>query len=102
MIAEREKVLRLKQKVKPSVGMRFENVDPINAYDALRLLDIAVPDTRWDDDECARTRLVLNRWGVQEALNRRGLRRLRPQDISTIEQMTLEPDLLAWPKRFKS
>ena len=70
-----------------------------NADEALLLLGIAEPDTRWDDPHDGYERLLLQPWAVQAALSRPGRRRLSAQEVSEIKRCTREPETLRWPRR---
>ncbi len=99
-----KKIARHEQKTqKPdmqSLPALFDYTDPENAFEALRLLDIAVPDMRCDDYGEGR-RLLLNNWGVDLALARRGLGILDANTIQNVKNRTVEPSLLVWPPRLK-
>jgi len=98
MIAKREKWLATKmpKKYRP-MEMLTEPTDPGNANEALLLLGIAEPDTRWDDPNDEYERLLLLPWAVQAALSRPGRRRLSPREVSEIKRCTREPETLRWP-----
>jgi Family of unknown function (DUF5681) len=98
MIAKREKWLAAKapKKHRP-VERLIEPTDPENANEALVLLEIAEPDTRWTDPEDQGERLLLQPWAVQAALSRRGRRRLSDQDIAEIKRCTRDAETLRWP-----
>jgi Family of unknown function (DUF5681) len=99
MIASREKWLATKKLKQQQQGLELliEPEDPRNANEALLLLGIAEPDTRWNDPHDQYERLLLRPWAVQAALSRPGRRRLSAQDVSEIERCTREPETLRWP-----
>lgn len=100
MIAVREKWLAAKAPKQRPIKTRIEPTDPDNANEALLLLGIAEPYTRWNglnDPEDSPDRLKLRPWAVQAALSRPGRRRLSARDISEIERCTRDPDTLRWP-----
>jgi len=98
MIEKREKWLAARPlKYRPAKQL-FEPEDPINANEALILLGIAEPDTRYyPDDEYER--LLLRPWAVQAALSRPGRRRLSvsDNDVSEIKRCTRDAHTLRWP-----
>jgi len=104
MIAKREAYLS-RQPSSPSPSSKpapWEiEQDPDNAFDALLLLDIASPDTRYDNDRRNEyRRILLQPWAVQLALNRRGLNSLSKKEMDDIIRCTSDPDSLTWPRRF--
>jgi hypothetical protein len=100
-IEEREEALAVKNaRYRPSNILLFEPTDPKNAYEALCLLGIAAPDSRWHDHS-GDIHLQLEPWAVQMALSRRGLGRLTDQEIVDINRCTRDSDTLVWPTRFK-
>lgn len=98
MIAKREKALAKMPRRHQPITRLIESVDPKNACDALCILGIAIPDPSWAEPY-RETRLLLTTWGVQAALNRRGLRTLTPRDIQEIKRCTFDADTLVWPDR---
>ena len=97
MIERREKWLATNRpKQQQAVEWLIEPKDPRNADEALLLLGIAEPDTRWDDPN-EHMSLLLQPWAVQAALSRPGRRRLSAQDVSEIKRCTREPETLRWP-----
>ena len=96
MIAKREKWLAAKRPVS-GINVLMEPEDPDNANEALLLLGIAEPDTRWNDPTDKSQRLRLKPWAVQAALSRPGGRRLSAQDVSEIEYCTRDAETLRWP-----
>ena len=98
MIAKREQWLAANRpKQHHPVERLIEPTDPRNADEALLLLGIAEPDTRWDDPRDEYQRLLLRPWAVQAALSRPGRRRLSARDVSEIKRCTSEPETLRWP-----
>ncbi|HEV7737841.1 MAG TPA: DUF5681 domain-containing protein [Chlamydiales bacterium] len=97
-IARHEKQMA-KKSCLHTLPMIFDYTDPENAFNALCLLDIAVPDTRCDDYGEGR-RLLINPWAVQGALDRRGLK-LKAQDIQNIKSLTENSSSLVWPKKLQ-
>ena len=97
MIAKRDKWLAAKAPKHSGIELLLEPEDPDNANEALLLLGIAEPDTRWDHPNDKYQRLLLRPWAVQAALSRRGRRRLSANDISEIKRCTREADTLRWP-----
>jgi len=96
MIAKREKWLAAKRPVSwPKLLM--EPKDPDNANEALLLLGIAEPDTRWNYPTDKYQRLQLQPWAVQAALSRPGRRRLSARDVSEINRCTRDAETLRWP-----
>ena len=70
MIAKREKWLAANRAKSRSAGpsqMLIEPTDPDNADEALLLLGIAEPDSRWHEPTDGRRRLLLQPWAVQLA-----------------------------------
>ena len=96
MIAKREKWLAARRPV-PEFNLLIEPGDPENANEALLLLGIAEPDTRWHDPRDEYQRLRLQPWAVQAALSRPGGRRLSVQDVSNIKRCTRDAETLRWP-----
>ena len=97
MIARREKALAAKAPPAVPVRSMLERHDPANAYNALQLLDIAIPDP-----DCTGvhdgTRLLLQTWAVQAALSRRTRKALDKDVIAAIERLTDRPHKLRWPR----
>jgi hypothetical protein len=91
MVDKREKWFAAKRPV-PSFKFLMEPKDPDNANEALLLLGIAEPDTRW-----WLRGLLLQPWAVQAALSRPGRRQLSAQDVSEIKRCTRDADTLRWP-----
>jgi hypothetical protein len=98
MIETREKALAQRTPPSRPIPVLCEPADPSNAYDALQILGIAIPDPRWDEPD-REVRLLLEPWAVQVALARRGTTGLSAHDISEITRCTHEPDRLTWPRR---
>ena len=96
MIAKREKWLAAKRPVS-GLNLLMETEDPDNANEALLLLGIAEPDTRWSDPTDKSQRLRLQPWAVQPALSRPGGRRLSAKDVAEIERSTCDAEMLRWP-----
>ena len=97
-IAKREQWLAAHApKRRPSIEVLAEDVDPANAHEALLLLGIAEPDTRFYGLEDKYERLLLQPWAVQAALSRPGRRRLSARDISEIKRCTRDAETLRWP-----
>jgi hypothetical protein len=96
MIAKREKWLAAKRPVS-RLNVLMETEDPDNANEALLLLGIAEPDTRWNHPTDKYQHLRLKPWAVQAALSRPGGRRLSVQDVSEIERCTRDAETLRWP-----
>jgi hypothetical protein len=96
MIAKREKWLAARR---PVSGLKVltEPEDPDNANEALLLLGIAEPDTRWNDPTDQYQRLRLRPWAVQAALSRPGGRRLSAKDVAEIKRSTRDAETLRWP-----
>ena len=98
MIAKRETWLAAKApKHHRPLKRRTEPVDPDNADEALILLGIAEPDTRWGGSNDGHERLQLRPWAVQAALSRSGCRRLSAWDIAEIKRCTRDAETLRWP-----
>jgi hypothetical protein len=93
MIAKREKWLATRRP-RPGIKLLMEPTDPDNANEALLLLRIAEPDTRWPD---LPGRFLLQPWAVQAALSRPGRRRLSAKDVSAIKRCTRDAETLRWP-----
>ena len=72
------------------IGDDFNCAD--NANEAMRVLDIALPDpdhpNRW----------MVNTWATQAALSRPGRRKYSKHDVEQIKFFTLEPETLHWPR----
>jgi Family of unknown function (DUF5681) len=104
MIAIREQALADTHKTASAIAEIKMTGDPDNAFDALLLLDIAVPDTRYADDppDDEYRRLALEPWAVQMALNRRGLGNLSQEEKDAVGRSTVDAESLVWPRRFKS
>ena len=104
MIAERDSYLaqnqRAKQKPLPTLHMH----DTDNAFEALLLLGIALPDERWSDPpgKDGQQRLLLEPWAVQLALKRRGLKNPNSEQRQDIFRCTRDAQDLIWPDRFAS
>jgi hypothetical protein len=96
MIAKREKWLTARRPAS-RLNVLMETEDPDNANEALLLLGIAEPDTRWSDPTDKSQRLRLKPWAVQAALSRPGGRRLSAQGVSEIERCTCDAETLRWP-----
>ena len=98
MIAKREKALAAK--APPAAPIRLcERQDPANAYDALQILEIAIPDPGWTEPQ-RETRLLLLPWAVQAALSRGTRRSIGKQDVAAINRCTHQSHKLRWPRRF--
>ena len=86
-------------KARPPAITSLISPDPDNADAALLLLGIAALNparTEFDDD---RQSLLLEPWGVQEALSRRrGGARLTAQERDSIRRCTRDRDSLRWPR----
>jgi hypothetical protein len=98
MIAKREKAIAAKAPPAPAATRIMEPKDPRNADEALLILGVASPDTKWGgspDDE--RERLLLEPWAVEAALARRGARRLSARDIEEARRSTRDANSLSWP-----
>jgi hypothetical protein len=101
MALKREKFLAKRRKQKlPDAEARFEMEDPTNAHDAMLLLGIASPTTKWGNSpEDDYVRLLLEPWAVQAALSRRrGGNRLTAREIADIKRSTRDPETLRWPR----
>lgn len=96
MIAKRETWLAAKAPKHRPLKRLTEPVDPDNADEALILLGIAEPDTRWGSASDRYERLLLRPWAVQAALSRSGRRRLSARDIAEIKRCTREAETLRW------
>ena len=99
MIAKRDEWLaaRAKPKRHSAVEHKIEH-DPANANEAMLLLGIAEPDTRWEHPEDSYKRLLLQPWAVQAALSRRGRRSLSTDYLAEIKRCTRDADTLRWPR----
>lgn len=85
---------------RPTPQILWEDSDPENAFEAMRLLDIArLPDRR--PPSFQNDAPLLEPWAVQAALNRRGLGPLTKDEIALIEEWTRAAKTLRWPKRFQ-
>jgi hypothetical protein len=93
MIEKRERWLAAKAP-KHRSELLIEPKDPDNANEALILLGIAEPDSRWS--------LRLQPWAVQAALSRRGRPRLSAEDIAEIKRCTRDAETLRWPRVLKN
>ena len=100
MIGTREQFLVEKRSKKPKIEPTKYEYESDNNFDALLLLDLAVPDMRYDDGNRYR-RLLLQPWAVQMALNRRGLKKPKADKMADIMRSTLDAETLVLPKRFK-
>ena len=96
MIAKREKWLAAKRPIS-GLNVLMETEDPDNANEALLLLGIVEPDTRWNDPTDKYQRLRLQPWAVQAALSRPGGRRLWAKDVAEIKRSTRDAETLRWP-----
>jgi hypothetical protein len=96
MIIEREKAL-VKLRPQRTNRIRVEHFNPKNAFEALRLLDLATDINVGKPNHA----LALQLWAVQAALNRRALSSLTPQEIAGIKESTHDAEKLKWPKRFQ-
>jgi hypothetical protein len=96
MIAKREKWLAAKGAKHQPVKVMVEGTDPENAEEALVILGIAEPDSRWGDLPTGDRRLLLQPWAVQRALSR-GRRRLSAKEISEVKRCTRDASTLRWP-----
>ena len=97
MIAKREKALAARPKYHKPIKIVSE-ADPQNAYDALCILGIALPNPSWAE-QAHKVRLLLAPWAVQTALAQRGLRTLSVDAVDHIKRCTANRDTLVWPKR---
>ena len=98
MIAKRETWLAARTPKHRPLKRLTEPVDPDNANEALILLGIAEPDTRWSGSNDGHERLLLRPWAVQAALSRSGRRRLSARDIAEIKRCTRDAETLRWPQ----
>ncbi len=98
MIAIREKALAAKPP--PAIPVRIVDRmhDPDNAYDALLILGIALPDPDWCEQMRER-QLLLKPWAVQLALHRNGRALWSEKDTTTVQHLTHRPETLRWPRR---
>lgn len=97
MIEKREQWFAANRPKKQQAGELLIEEDPRNADEALLLLGVAEPDTRWDRHANEHMRLLLQPWAVQAALSRPGGRRLSDKDVAEIKRCTREPETLRWP-----
>ena len=73
--------------------------DPDNADAALVLLGVAAPDPTYADLAAGRTRLLLEPWAVQAAINRRrGGDRMTDEERYWVGRCTRDADNLRWPR----
>jgi hypothetical protein len=103
MIAKRERWLAANRAKSPQprpLQMLFDPTDPHNADEALLLLGIAEPDSRWHEPRDGRRGLLLQPWAVQLALSR-GRRPLSAQEVSEIKRCTRDAETLRWPARIE-
>jgi Family of unknown function (DUF5681) len=86
---------------KPSpMQIRWEEENPENAFEAMRVLDIA--HLTQNEPALGHTNApLLEPWAVQAALGRRGRGPLSRDDIAAIEKATREPQMLRWPKNIR-
>ena len=96
MITTREDAVAARSKHRPQTKLMFDTTDPINANEALVLLDIATadPDATHDPQP---SRLILQAWAVQPALKRRNLGPLNKQNRDEIFRCTKDSQSLIWP-----
>lgn len=98
MIARREKALAAKAPPAVPIRVLLEPQDPANAYDALQILAIAIPDPGWSEPHLE-TRLLLLPWAVQAALDRGARRSIGAAGIAAINRCTHQSQKLKWPRR---
>ena len=97
MIAKRERALAAKAPPPVPIRRLCERADPANAYDALLLLEIAIPDPAWHEPH-RETRLLLQPWAVQAAISRRGRKALSTVEAAAIKRCTQHAEKLRWPR----
>jgi len=98
MIARREKALAAKAPPTAPIRVLCERQDPANAYDALLILGIAIPDPGWTEPQ-RETRLLLLPWAVQAALSRGARRSIGKEEVAAINRCTHQHENLKWPRR---
>ena len=98
MIAIREKALAAR--TPPTIAVRLIDRmhDPDNAYDALLILGIALPDPDWRE-QLRERRLLLQPWAVELALHRKRQAEWNEREAAMIQRLTYRPDTLRWPRR---
>jgi hypothetical protein len=79
------------------MGFRFE-YDPRHADQAMLLLGITAPDPSWSGPCKYGTRMKLATWAAQAALSRPGRKSLEPKQVEGINRVTLDAQLLKWPR----
>jgi len=98
MIEKRETALAKRGKPAGQVSpIRFE-YDADNADEAMRILGIADLDASHDNGGYWSQHLKLTTWATQTALSRKGRRRIDPGDVDNLNQLTINPDALRWPR----
>lgn len=92
MIEKRENALA-KKNGPPPTNIPWEvhhNSD--NANEAMRILDIAVPDQTHPN------RWMVQAWATQAAISRPGRRKFSAKEVHDIKFFTNDPDTLRWPR----
>jgi hypothetical protein len=97
MIEVREKARTAKAPPPSPVRQLVEPSDPDNAFEALQILSIACPDPSWTGSD-KQTRLLLEPWAVQMALDRHRRRELSDRTIAEIMRCTHRREMLRWPR----
>ena len=97
MIARREKALAATAPPAVPIRLLYERHDPTNAYDALLILGIAIPDPGWTEPH-RETRLLLQPWAVQAAISRCRRRTLAKTEVAHIARCTRQSERLKWPR----
>jgi hypothetical protein len=104
MVIAREKAIDAMGPGAPRPKLLIESGDPNNAFEAMVLLGIATYDLKRGgveyDPENGIPYLLLEPWGVQEALQRRSLSRLSESNKLLVGAWTRDYRSLKWPKRF--
>ncbi|MGB3711051.1 MAG: DUF5681 domain-containing protein [Erythrobacter sp.] len=92
MIEKREKALAKKIAPRRSPVTLESHHHADNANEAMRILDIAVPDPTHPD------RWKVKAWATQAALSRPGRRKFSKRDLQSIQFFTEDPETLRWPR----
>ena len=92
MIEKREKTLAKKNTPRRTPVTTEAHHPADNANEAMRILDIAVPDPTYPD------RWKVKAWATQAALSRPGRRKFSQRDVEQIRFFTVDPATLRWPR----
>ena len=98
MIAKHEKELAAKAPPAKPVEVLKEGPDPVNADEAMLILDICQRDQRRTDRTNGREHLLLESWAVEAALARRRSRKINRRDLDEARRCTHDADTVRWPE----